>query len=136
MQSFARKLIRLDALDVSAVRNEIRAMTKLCDGSNENIIEVIRTGDFEDLSYAYIDMELCDLNLEEYIRSKWALQPVEGAPSELDIWDIMSQISSGIAFVHAKNEIHRDLKPSNGMLLGLCELTREYYSPFETKSGS
>jgi serine/threonine protein kinase len=101
-----------------ALRNEIRAITKLCDGSNENIIKVIRTGDFEDLSYVYIDMELCDLNLEEYIRSKWGLQPVEGIPDELYIWDIMTQISRGLAFVHAKNEIHRDLKPSNSIPLG------------------
>jgi serine/threonine protein kinase len=105
----------LGGLDVSAVRAEIQAIAKLCDGTNDNIVKVIRTGNFENLTFAYIDMELCDLSLEDYIKGAWLVYPVNGPPDEFRVWDIMTQIASGLAFVHAKNEIHRDLKPSNGM---------------------
>jgi serine/threonine protein kinase len=101
-------------VDSSSVRNEIRAITKLCDGSH-NIIKVLRCGEYQDLSYAYIDMELCSLNLDEYIKSKWAVYPVEGVPDEVSLWNIMTQIANGVAFVHSEQEIHRDLKPSNSI---------------------
>jgi serine/threonine protein kinase len=102
-------------LDVSSVRNEIRAITKLCDGNHINIIKVLRCGEYQDSSYAYIDMELCSLNLEEYLKSKWILYPVDGVPDEAGIWNIMTQIANGLAFIHSKKEIHRDLKPSNSI---------------------
>jgi serine/threonine protein kinase len=111
-------------------------MTKLCDGSNENIIKVIQTGNFEDLSFAYIDMELCDMDLDEYIKMKWSLYPIDGIPDECRIWDIMTQIAGGLTFVHSKKEIHRDLKPSNGMDLHAFKLIGQYYSLVEIKRGN
>jgi hypothetical protein len=84
-QPFARKLLSSTMADMSSIRNEIRAITKLCDGSHVNIIKVLRCGEYQDLSvsYAYIDMELCSLNLDEYIKGKWALYSVDGVLVEL-----------------------------------------------------
>jgi serine/threonine protein kinase len=69
-------------------------------------------------------MELCDLNLDHYIQRKWPdgikekapyFVNVDGTPTKLvQIWKIISDISSGLTFIHTKKEIHRDLKPQNG----------------------
>jgi len=39
-------------------------------------------------------------------------------PSLIQIWNIMSQITNGVMFIHDEGEIHRDLKPQNGITLG------------------
>lgn len=33
---------------------------------------------------------------------------------EMEMWNIMSQIASGISYIHSQGEVHRDLKPLNG----------------------
>jgi serine/threonine protein kinase len=78
-----------------------------------------------DSSYYYIDMELCDLSLHEYIhRDPESSVPesipyfIQDAPSSvkvLQIWNIMKHILSGVEFIHNNREIHRDLKPQNSM---------------------
>jgi len=90
-------------------------MTKLCDGSNKNIITVFGHGIFGDSSYAYIDMELCDFNLDDYNKWKKLVVQVEGSPGDnRHIWSVMTQITNGLCYIHNNREIHRDLKPSNG----------------------
>ena len=97
-------------------------MTKLCNGSHKNIITIFSHGEFPDKAYAFIDMELCDLSLEGYIKSIWSAALVDGPPKETRIWDIMAQIVDGLSFIHKNKEIHRDLKPNNGTSSGI------YYS--------
>lgn len=102
------------------MNNEIRAIKKLCNGGHENIVEVFGIGEFPDSSYVYIDMELCDLNLSDYIQANRKLAPVHDYPLdfiETQIWDIMRQIANGVVFIHNNEEVHRDLKPSNGVSL-------------------
>ena len=33
---------------------------------------------------------------------------------EMEMWNIMTQISNGVAYIHGQGEVHRDLKPLNG----------------------
>jgi len=66
-------------------------------------------------------MELCDMSLFEYIHdnanySAKGLDLFDGLPPHSkvqQIWSIMEQIASGVAFIHQENFTHRDLKPSN-----------------------
>ena len=97
------------------MQNEIRAITKLCNGSQKNIITVFGHGVFGDSSYAYIDMELCDFSLHDYNKCKRLVGQVEGSSrDDRHIWIAMMQIANGLCFIHNNQEIHRDLKPSNG----------------------
>jgi len=109
------------------IENEIRAIKKLCSGSHPNIVEVLRIGELNKLSYYFIDMELCDISLYEYIYRDDSKPLPDAVPyfikdatsqvKELQIWNIMTQIANGVAFIHSHNEIHRDLKPQNSMPL-------------------
>jgi serine/threonine protein kinase len=106
------------------IENEVRAITKLCGhDAHPNIVEVLRLGRLVGSPYYFIDMELCDMNLENYIYSNSPKQEslphfVKTAPSSVkasQIWNIMRQIASGVAFIHSHDEVHRDLKPRNSI---------------------
>lgn len=110
-------------MDDLVAENEIRAINKLCVGGHVNIIQVFQSGNlpFPGSSRFFIDMELCDRKLDEWITSNREVQVsqiYEYPPGfqELQIWNILSQIANGLAFIHDNDEIHRDLKPSNGTL--------------------
>jgi serine/threonine protein kinase len=65
------------------------------------------------------------MNLEDYIYGNSPKQEslprfVKTASSLVkssQIWNIMRQITSGIAFIHSHEEVHRDLKPRNSISL-------------------
>jgi len=101
----------------------MRAVNKLCHG-HFNIVKVFASGhlNHSGLSRFFIDMELCDTDLENWMqrhREIQAAQMYECPPGfqELQLWNIVRQIADGLVFIHEKMEIHRDLKPSNGNLL-------------------
>ena len=91
------------------IDNEINAITKLCTtGAHGNIVVVLRHGWLKSSPYYFIDMELCDKSLEQYIQT---------SKVEIDgIWRIMGDITNGVAFIHSHKEVHRDLKPRNSTL--------------------
>jgi len=105
------------------IENETRAIKKLCSGCHPNIVEVLRIGELKDSPYYFIDMELCDINLQDYIyRDDSKTLPdaipyfIKDASSQvkaLQIWNIIQQIASGVAFIHSHHETHRDIKPQN-----------------------
>lgn len=106
------------------IENEIRAIEKICGhNTHQNIVEVLRVGKLRAEPYYFIDMELCDMNLENYIYrtspSTDALPRfVKTASSSVkasQIWNVMRQVVSGVVFIHSHNEIHRDVKPSNSI---------------------
>jgi serine/threonine protein kinase len=95
-------------------------MKKLCNGAHKHIITVFEFGDFPDSSHAFIDMELCSLNLDQYNQGIRATILVHHSVRNTrvgEIWAIVGQIADGLAFIHQQREIHRDLKPQNGSYL-------------------
>jgi serine/threonine protein kinase len=106
------------------VENEIRAIDRLCrPGGHPHIISILDHGWLSYDSYYFIDMELCDLSLHDYIYVSQAA-PVSGnsvfvsKESDLlstiqNIWIIQAQIADGLGFIHSQNLVHRDIKPRN-----------------------
>src|SRR5271156_6662865 len=65
-KAFARKLLHI--LKRKEIEDEAQAIKKICgQGSNSDIVEVLRLGELRNTDYYFIDMELCDLNLTDYI---------------------------------------------------------------------
>ena len=53
----------------SDIRKEIRAVKKLCtSNTHRNIVTVFKVGSRMNPMFCFIDMELCDFNLDVYIR--------------------------------------------------------------------
>lgn len=66
----------------------------------------------------FIDMELCDLSLAEYVHGTRpsTLEPwnfIPAAKRPLNILRIVGEIVNGLMMIHLHDEIHRDLSPSN-----------------------
>jgi serine/threonine protein kinase len=125
---FARKLIRLFAgISTRDIENEIRAVKKLCKNGHPNIVQVFQLGKLEaDGGLYFIDMELCDVSLDRYIRGEtspylvnWTVvreQAIrEAKPTEV-LW-IANQILDGLIFIHKQKEVHRDISPHNSAVL-------------------
>src|SRR5271170_4392011 len=123
-QLFARKLIRpFSDLTQEDIDNEVKAVTKLCSkGENRNIVAVLKHGRLENSTYYFLDMELCDLNLETFIYSESfpGFEKEFGYDSRSSketryqtMWPIMLDIVHGLQFIHHHDQVHRDLKPRN-----------------------
>lgn len=122
---FARKVIRpFGYITTENVLNEVRAVGKLCKpGGHKNIVPVFQYGAHSTNPYYFLDMELCDLNLNAWIARKWDVAIQNKMPyftgnlsakiNMTQIWAIMEDITNGVAFIHSKGETHRDLKPAN-----------------------
>lgn len=74
--------------------------------------------------YVYLDMELCEYNLFQYLYADTS-NPFNGTISFRDLalnlkrkqaWNIMEQITKGVMFLHNQGEVHRDLKPKNSYI--------------------
>ena len=114
--------------------NEVRAMELLCRGLHDNIIAISSHGRLLPLhAFYFIDMELCDLNLQEFIESTkknvhglmdWDVT-IETGSGLFAICAIIQQILMGVNFIHSHNEVHRDLNPqnSNNFLHGCVNLS-------------
>jgi serine/threonine protein kinase len=136
-QVFARKVIPLSSeFSKSTVINEVRAITKLCEVVvHQNLVKVLQHG-WMTLGMQhgwlptgekyFIDMELCDLDLYNYIyqtvqwtticsreRSTYFVATMSTDRRFRNIWSIMEQATRGVAFIHKQGEVHRDLKPTN-----------------------
>jgi len=124
LKAFARKLIHIPWVDKKATDNEIKVLTDLCQlGAHKHIVAVLRIGELRNSRYyVFIDMELCDLNLAEYIyntkpRDSVATYFINDQPPLIkaqQIWTVMVQVAKGVEYLHSQDTVHRDLKPANG----------------------
>jgi serine/threonine protein kinase len=123
-KAFARKLLYIPVVRREEIEKEAQAIKRICgQGPHPHIINVLKLGELPDTSYYFIDMELCDLSLKDYINC--SIEPAESIPffhrtapppmKAGQIWNVMMQIAEGVKFLHAVNMVHRDLKPANGI---------------------
>jgi serine/threonine protein kinase len=82
-------------------------MAKIAGHNHRNIVTVFDYGEFADLTHAFIDMELCDMNLDEYNKASWTVALIHmGSEHKTRTWKITSEIASGLQFIHEQGEIH------------------------------
>ena len=115
---FARKVIHLSPLVTREdIEDEAKAIDRLCtDPPGVHVVRIFRhgwlksaTGDKAPLPMYFIDMELGDYSLEDYINNLGE----ESYLPTANILYIMLQITAGISFIHRSGMIHGDLKPAN-----------------------
>jgi serine/threonine protein kinase len=113
-------LIFIPNVSTTVIENEVNAILKLFEnGTHPNIVTVLKIGDIT--PFLFIDMELCDLNLDDYIYCKKdpstvPINFIKDRPPPLksqQIWNVMLHVGKGVEFLHGKRMVHRDLKPLN-----------------------
>jgi len=130
---FARKVMRVIKANEEDIQNEGRALDVLMsNGHHDNIVDVLKHGWLETAGQVYfVDMELADLSLADYIKYAFHSGPLPeycrefgpACPSrDCDkvtrlhaTFVVGCQIARGLEYMHNLCQGHRDLKPSNGM---------------------
>lgn len=138
-QHFARKMIMSsnftrDAVNIEAEFHAYDEFLKKT--SHPNIIHVFNRGSYcipnMPITVHFIDMQLCDLDLHDYIHQpesrryvdrinsssatngcKFVTEDADLLSKAQNIWAIVLDIASGLEAVHSHNLVHRDLKPQN-----------------------
>ena len=92
------------------IEKEVKAIDTICSAGHRNIVQILRHGWFNSGFYYFIDMELCALNLDDYIyrkqeyshrASELANEPTfvvetSSAHSKLrNIWTIITHVHRG-----------------------------------------
>jgi serine/threonine protein kinase len=132
-KTFARKVIRLTSRTPKPeIENEARIISSMLDGGgHSNIVQILSHGWLKSAPCYFIDMELCDTTLREYIDYHYGasfnfdhltkdINPVfvtrdcSMVARIQNMWIIGTHVSRGLEFMHARSFVHRDLKPSNG----------------------
>ena len=100
---------------------EVKSMKDLGSEFHKNVIQYIADGEILSDSIYFIDMELCDINLDEYMNGTQNISGIHGLPAwnkeDPDLFlivAIVQQLLSGLDFMHKKQMVHRDLDPKNG----------------------
>ena len=113
-----------------AIANELRVINKISqNGTHPNIITVLGTREMSSGDIYAFDLELCEMNLGQFIKGEYintlgsqyfAPLCAGDVPECLTMWTIMRHLTNGLDYIHSLREVHRDLKPQNG--ISLCNL--------------
>ena len=104
--------------------NEVNVMQDFRPKSHNHIVEILGHGSLGELAGEYyIDMEYCEINLDQYLYGKAPpvinlleyKTAIEEGYLELFIFAIMQELLKGLEFIHSHRKVHRDLKPQNSM---------------------
>lgn len=105
------------------IANEVGVMMGLKRRLPDHIVEILGHGSLGEHTAAYfIDMEYCDINLDEYIRGvktsvvglvEFEMILKDGEIFAFMVCAILQQILSGLVFIHSQGKVHRDLRPQN-----------------------
>ncbi|KAF2905388.1 hypothetical protein ILUMI_00777 [Ignelater luminosus] len=92
---------------------EVRRFEKVPE--NQNCVKFLKA--WQESYRLYIQMELCVASLDKLLM-------VEHHIKEAQCWDILTDISMGLKYLHDKQLIHLDIKPANIMISteGVCKL--------------
>lgn len=90
---------------------------------HNHVVELLGHGSIGEFTASYyIDMEHCDLNLEEYINNNVTVPSLvsyetyrEAKELEFFFCAFIQEILSGLMFIHGHGKVHRDLKPRNSI---------------------
>jgi len=82
--------------------------------NSKYLVQILELKSLENGNIECIDMELCSINLKEFIQRN----PADFGGVK-NIWQILLDMANGIEFIHGCNVIHGDVKPSNGERLFL-----------------
>jgi serine/threonine protein kinase len=128
-KSIARKILRISKpKEMEDYKKEVEAMKTVCNKSHTNMIQYIDDGAIVPDSIYFIDMELCHIDLDQYINASTdSIIGVHGLP----VWNkenpdifliiaILQQLLSGLEFMHKEDKVHRDLDPRNSKALLSC----------------
>ena len=119
----------------AAIEQEARIIGSLLESDvHPNLVTIFHHGwIISSFNMYFIDMELCNLSLFDYIKCKRENRPLSdfgiekpsnpvivGNSCELvesahNIWTIGAHVARGLQFLHSRNYVHRDLNPKNGM---------------------
>jgi serine/threonine protein kinase len=111
-------------MDKELINREANVAAELCGIDQTNIVPTFGHGDllYNHRPLSFIDMELCDLTLKDYMDRHWPAPPRDNetifSPQEtVDLaWIVMRDITAGLKSIHDARHVHRDLKPENGLL--------------------
>jgi serine/threonine protein kinase len=107
------------AVTEADIDREVQIIMRLCTTGHNHIVKVLHH-DWLDSRYHFIDMELCDISLEEYVSGNPLLErpnllhePVfvssDCSPNLrlLNTFTVGNHIAQGISFIHEQNYSHR-----------------------------
>jgi serine/threonine protein kinase len=113
------------------VDRELEVIRQVCLSGHRQIIQVFHQDRLRSSEIYYFYMELCHMNLHEYIHGHRSLvlqsnqrhanpfvfvgKDASTRQRTINLWTIVYEVSEGLKFVHSKRYTHRDLKPENGI---------------------